>query len=38
VRTSLVPQQSAFTTVTARGTGCSQTYNPPYAVMAIDQT
>ena len=38
VRTSLVPQQSAFTTVTARGTGCAQTYNPPYAVIATDQT
>ncbi len=38
VRTSLVPQQSQFTTVTARGTACYLPFSPPYALIAIDQT
>jgi hypothetical protein len=38
VRTSLVPQQSAFTNVTASATGCYLPYSPPYALIAIDQT
>ena len=38
VRTSLVPQQAGFTTVTARGTACYVPFTSPYAVIAIDQT
>lgn len=37
VLTSLVPQQSAFTTVTARGTACSVAASSTYAMMATDQ-
>jgi Flp pilus assembly protein TadG len=38
VRTSLVPQQAGFTTVTARATGCYVPYSSDYAVVALDQT
>ena len=38
VRTSLVPQQSGLTTVTARGTACNVSNSTGYAIMAIDQT
>lgn len=37
VKTSLVPQQSTFSTVTARGTACSITFSSGYAMMALDQ-
>ncbi len=37
VRTSLVPQQAAFTHVTARGTGCYVIPPTKYAIMALDQ-
>lgn len=37
IRTSLVPQQAGFTTVTARGTACSLQQSSPYAIMSTDQ-
>ncbi len=37
VHTSLVPQQSGFTAVTARGTGCYVIPPTKYAIMALDQ-
>lgn len=37
VRTSLVPQQSALSTVTATSTACSVTFSSGYAMMALDQ-
>ncbi len=37
VRTTLVPQQAAFTTVKAHSTACSLKPLEPYAIMTIDQ-
>lgn len=36
VKTSLVPQQSLFTTVVATAVGCSTAFSGNYAVMALD--
>ena len=38
IRTTLVPQTEAFTTVKATGTACASQYNAGYALMALDKT